>query len=517
MDPGVVPLLLFVLIGVGGVVILFGDDPMFAGRRGSIVMGCLAVAALLTPMQAAPFRSDVSIVHWSEFYHYLLATRYFREVGYSGLYDATVIADHEDAPAHWNGDALVRSLHTYEVVPRSSILPRGEAVKARFTPERWEAFKRDIAVFREALGAEWHASRFQQDHGYNGTPLVTLLLGTLSKAPLQTRTFVEAAAWADTLLMVATSLVVAWCVGPFEGAFLLFVWAVNPFNDFMIIGGAYLRYPHFVALVAMAFAWARGRFAAAGAALGIATGLRVYPLFLALGLLAQALISPERRTLFRRAARFLAACAAALVVVVLLTSYQPSPDGVNPWVPYVAKLQLHAQQLSYNVLSFQYLFFYGTDHNAAAVLQSWQDGRNLNWVTEASRAFAAHHGGYVIALLAAFAAIGVALRRGTPEMGLYAGLAAVFALQHLSHYDYFVLSIVPFLFPGCRRTILALFAFWMLACLLPFLPAAAAIIDFRFYLLSFLMTGWFAATFALRARRPTSAPEVPRAANAALL
>ena len=502
MIPGIVPLVLFVLIGAGGVVVLFRRDPLLAGRRGALVMAGLATAALLTPMQLAPFRSDISIVHWHEFYHYLLSARYFAEVGYTGLYDATVIADHEDDPEHWDGAHEVRSLATYALGPRSEVLARAEAIKARFAPARWEAFKRDVAVFRASLGADWRASRIQQDHGYNGTPVTTLLLGALARLPgLDTRTFVETFAWADTALMVATSLAVGWLVGPFEGALLLFVWAVNPFNDFQTIGGAYLRYPHFVALLAMALLWTRGRVAAAGGALALATGLRVYPLFLAVGLAAQGLLAPGRRERLPRIARFLAAFVVALLLLALLASFQPGPDGVNPWVSYRDKIGLHAQQISYNVLSFQYLFFYGESHNAAAIARSWQEGRNLNWVTEATRAFAAHRAGYVAALAVAFAALAVALRRGGSGEGFLAGLALVFGLTHPSHYDWFVLSLVPFLFPGCRRATLALFALFMAACLAIFLPAAAAIVDFRFYLLSLLMTAWFAATFALRARR----------------
>src|SRR5262245_47687069 len=150
---------------------------MFAGARGAWVMAALALAAVLAPMQMAPLRSDITIVHWSEFYHYLLNTRYFPEVGYTGLYDATVVADHEYDAAHWNGDLGVRSLSTYAIGPRSEVLARAEAIKAPFAAVRWEAFKRDVAVFRAALGADWRDSRIQQDHGYNGTPVTTLLLG----------------------------------------------------------------------------------------------------------------------------------------------------------------------------------------------------------------------------------------------------------------------------------------------------------------------------------------------------
>jgi len=499
LNPSVVYTTLFVLLGFAAILALFRDDPALRGRRYAAAMGLLALPALLAHMEFTPLRPGTGVVHWGEFYHYYLGTKYFGELGYAGLYDATVIADHEDDPAAWRADLPVRSLRTYENVTRGDVLERAYEIRSAFTDGRWQAFKRDVADFRAGSGAEWPTSHYQQDHGYNGSPLVTLVLGTLARQPfVDTATFVRAAAWFDIALMLAAAAALAYFAGAAPAALFFFLWAANPFNDYATIGGAYLRYLHLLPLLAMAIGHARRRYALAGAALALAIGLRIFPLYLALGVAAQNLLSPDRRDLLRRHVRFYAALAVALAVIVGATSFQASPDGRNPWLPYLEKLDLHAQRLTYNVLSLQYLFFYGPDHNAAAIVRSWQEGRDVNWITEANRAFAAHHTAWLGALAVVIAGLALYLRRTTPADGLFAGLALVFALLHLSHYDYCVLAIVPFLFPGRRDVLLALLVCWMAASISVFLPASATIVDFRFFLLSLLMTLWFAVTAALR-------------------
>ena len=501
VNPGIVYTTLFVLLGFAAILTWFRDDPTMHGRRYAVALGLLALPALLAHLQFAPLRPGVEVVHWGEFYHYYLNTKYFGELGYTGLYDATVIADHEDDPASWQPDLMVRSLRTYELGMRGEVLERAGTIRAAFAENRWQSFKRDVAVFRAAPGSEWRESRYQQDHGYNGSPLVTLILGTLARQPfVDTGTFVRAAAWFDVALVLLAATALVLLAGAESAALFLFLWAANPFNDYPTIGGAYLRYLHLFPLLAMAVGYARRRYALCGASLALAIGLRIFPLYLAVGLAAQNLLSPARRHLLRRHVRLYAALAVGLVIIIAATSFQVSPDGPNPWRPYLGKLDLHARQLSYNVVSLQYLFFYGPDHNAAAIVQSWQDGRNLNWVTEADRAFAAHRSAYLATLGLVFAALALYLRRTSPVDGLFAGLALVFATRHLSHYDYFILALVPFFFPGRRDVLIALLLFWMAASISLFLPGPANIVDVRFFVLSLLMALWFAITPVLRVR-----------------
>jgi hypothetical protein len=99
----------------------------------------------------------------------------------------------------------------------------------------------------------------------------------------------------------------------------------------------------------------------------------------------------------------------------------------------------------------------------------------------------------------------VLLRRGRPQDGLFAGLVLVFACFHLAHYDYAVLALVPFIFPERRDAFVAVTGLWIAIAAARFLPQAAAIADFRFYLLSALTALYFAIMLALRLRNPGAA------------
>jgi hypothetical protein len=503
VTPGLVPLLRFVLLGIAAILVTFRDDPALRGRRFGVLLAFLALPAILVHMELAPLRPGVTLVHWSEFYHYYLGTKYFAELGYGGLYDATVIADHEDDPGSWQPGLPVRSLATYALGTRGEVLERADAIRAAFTPERWGAFRADASVFRASAPEDWRNGTYQQDHGYNGTPLVTLILGTIARQGLlDTQDFVRLAAWFDPALVILAAVALGLVAGLEWGALFLFLWAANPFNDYIMIGRSYLRYLHLFALMALAVAHHRRRKALAGTALAAATCLRIFPALAYCGALAQNVLSPGRRALLREQRRFHAAFLLALLLLLLVSGFQASPDGRNPWIAHVEKLGLHARQLSYNVISLQYLFFYGSDHNAAAILRAFQEGRSLNWVTEAGKALEAHGTPYRFTLLALCAALALLLRRGTQADGYFAGLAMTFAALHLSHYDYFVLAVVPFLFPGRRDVLVALILFWMAATLSIFLPAAAASLDTPYFILSLLTALWFAVTLGLRAFRP---------------
>jgi hypothetical protein len=495
-----------VLPGVFLVLAFLRSRVGFVGRRFTALLGVLAALALVGHIDYQPFEP---IHHW-EFYHYYVTTKYFPELGYSGLYDATVVADHEDDPAAYNPELTVRSLQTYETVTRGSIMERAEAIRSRFTPERWAAFKRDIAYFRQAAPERWRASQIQQDHGYNGSPLVTAILGTLARQPfLPTHSFIAAAAWLDIALVILAAGLAARFMGVEEALLFLFLWAVNPFNDYGVIGGAYLRVAHLIALFLALIAFRRARLASSGVLFAVATLLRAFPAFLAAGLAAHDLLHPDRRSLVRRHARFYMSLGAALFVLVAATSLQGSPDGRNAWGAFADKLALHGDKLSPNVLSLRYLFFYSDEHNAAALVRLWQEGRPRNWVVESRKTFDARLPYYVAVVAASLAALALVVRRGSPADGIFAGLIVVYAWYHLSHYDFSVLALLPFLFPGSRAQLTALLVFWMAAAAWCLTPPAEAIADLKFLVLSSLMGVYFAVALALRYREGALGPQPP--------
>jgi len=454
--------------------------------------------------------------HIHEFYHYYVNTRYFPELGYSSLYDATVVADYEDDPAAFDlPEVGVRSLLTCEVGPRHAVLDRAETIRSPFSQERWAEFKSDIGFFRETDGILWRMGDSLRDHGYNGSPLVTAILGGLARQPfLPTPTFIRIARWFDVLLVIAaTALICAW-FGAEPGLLFLFFWAVNPLNDHAYIGGAYLRYLDLFALLAGLLFYRRGRFVASGIMFAVASLLRGYPVLLLAGLLAQNLSSRDRRTLLRRHAPLFAAAAAAALVLVAGTSLIRSHEGRNPWAGFAHKLSLHGERISPNVVSLRYLFFYSEAHNVREITRSLEQGRRVDWVVEADRTFAANRALYLTTMAVLAAVLLVLLRRGRPEGGLFAGLVVIFAWLHLAHYYYSMLALVPFIYPRRREGATPVALLWICVAAVLVIPWASEGLDFRFCLLSGLLTLYFTAVIALRVHDPGVTTRLPGSTDA---
>src|SRR4029077_10405085 len=90
--------------------------------------------------------------HWLhkwELFHYDLGSKYFPELGYDGLYAASVAAQRTTS------DSLLqphlRDLRTNEIVPTLSLLDQLKDVLARFTPHRFHQFEADHRVFLDTV------------------------------------------------------------------------------------------------------------------------------------------------------------------------------------------------------------------------------------------------------------------------------------------------------------------------------------------------------------------------------
>src|SRR5262245_46439524 len=110
--------------------------------------------------------------HWEQFHHFL-GSRYFAELGYDGLYAAS-LGDHADHAAEGWVPKYTRDLRSNQITPSIELVPQMREVFARFTPERWASFSRDHAFF-----LEWDSfgdlTRFRTDHGYNASPTWTFV------------------------------------------------------------------------------------------------------------------------------------------------------------------------------------------------------------------------------------------------------------------------------------------------------------------------------------------------------
>ena len=121
--------------------------------------------------------------HRHDQYHYYFGAKYFRELGYDGLYKCTVIAEDEIGRVTdtWEGkpftldmsaevrakDKKIRNLGGDNLLmPASIALEHPDECKSHFAPARWDQFKRDVRYFRWAtIDGKDYWDGMQKDHG----------------------------------------------------------------------------------------------------------------------------------------------------------------------------------------------------------------------------------------------------------------------------------------------------------------------------------------------------------------
>ena len=301
------------------------------------VLGVLAAAAVLVYLNLFSFHRYGRFVHQHDVAHYYLGSKYFAELGYGRLYDAALQAE---AELHGNYFRSVeaRDLQTGEVVGIGALLGRGAADEAAFSAERWRSFQRDVDLFRERNGAQY--GLFLLDHGFNPTPVWAAIGGALAnRVPAGSASGILLLALIDPLLLLSVGVLVgrtfswrtAWL------ATILFSLAFGA--TFAWTGGAFLRHLWFAATVTSLCLMHRERPGAAGAALGLAAMLRIFPGLLLWGWVWRAAGARRSdRAAASEAARFVlgfAVAAALLLAATVLTS-----RGWHSWLEFAANLRV---------------------------------------------------------------------------------------------------------------------------------------------------------------------------------
>jgi hypothetical protein len=475
--------------------------------RALVVAGLVAYVGLVRVHGSV---GRVHIHHW-DVYHYYVGAKYYAELGQTRLYEATVVADFEDDRAGFRPRATIRDLSDTEgEVTRRSVVARRGGVKRGFSPQRWRDFKSDIAYFRAVEPERWRSSEIQRDHGYNGTPLTTALLGALARlAGEDPARFLAAVVWADLVLIVLVGVWIARRLGATAGCVFLLCWLLDPLNDYEFTGGAFLRYNYFIALALGIALHREGRPIGTGVCLGLAALFRIFPVFFLLALLACDVISSQRRRRLVEHARVFAAAAATIVVVAAGTSFLATPSDDNPWVEQLQSIGSRNAFHAPNGISLRFPFLYSEAHNVNAAIEAARQGEELDWLAETTRTFERRLPWYA-ASLAALAGLTLLFARRAVGAEVFAvGLAGLFGVLILSHYYYCMLALVGLMFREDTRVLAGLVAGFAVLSLSSWLPPMSEVVDLRFAVqsvevglgLALLLAGWGVAGRRLSAER----------------
>ena len=111
-------------------------------------------------------------VHTNDLRVYQPFAKYFKELQYDGVYEASMLAYAEErrgGSLESLGMQEVRGLNDHRVHRVRDLTDDIRQVRARFSDERWAEFKQDMKFFMDVMGPEYLSTL--TDHGANATPV----------------------------------------------------------------------------------------------------------------------------------------------------------------------------------------------------------------------------------------------------------------------------------------------------------------------------------------------------------
>ncbi len=363
-------------------------------------------------------------IHTWDSYHYVIGAKYFPELRYDGLYECTIVADGEAGLGPRIADEPVTDLRTNVMILTEQVLAHPDTCRSRFTTERWSEFVRDVAFFRDRVGIKRWAS-IRRDHGFNASPVWMLVGRTLAELGPATLPFVTALCLID-LLLIALGFVGA--IGAFgwrAAAVAVIVFCTSYPADFTWTGGSFLRYDWFALSLLSLSAARAGRHRLAGAALGWAAALRLFPVLLAIGpLIVLARVRLVEGRWDSRALRFLAgAVGAGLALSAAAVAHDGGLDSHRQFV--VNTLKHNATPLS-NHMGLPTLLAFTPSGVATRMIDDDSLDPWAPWRAKRAENLSRLRPFHVAAILASIVLIGLALRRGArDEIWIALGLATL--------------------------------------------------------------------------------------------
>jgi hypothetical protein len=273
-----------------------------------------------------------------EHFHHELSSKYFAELGFDGLYAASLAVQQQSQPERPVGP-WIRDLRTNRLVDPKVEAARAREVAEGFAPERWSAFVADHRYYLDETTPE-ELNGFREDHGCNPTPAWTFVARLFSaRLPASTATTIFLASLDVVLLGVAFAVVFR-TYGLRVASLCIAILGLGCGWSHMYIG-AFLRADWLAAVVVAICMLERGRPTLAGALLGYAAAVRVFPALLLGGpalLAIRDVLRGERPVWAVR-------LGAGLVLVMLLGAVAGSstPRGVDAWRESLRDLRGHRE------------------------------------------------------------------------------------------------------------------------------------------------------------------------------
>lgn len=408
------------------------------GQAGTL-LSLAAVVAVAAYVNFGGFHGAGLVHHWEQF-HYFLGSKYFHELGYDGLYAASLAAESEitGAPPR---QRHVRDLRDNEVVPRISVMTHSREVRQRFEPDRWQAFRADVAYFLESNRYDY-LSRIRLDHGYNPTPTWTFTASLFTRWPAASDRALSALALLDPLLLALMFGAIFRAFGSRVGCLSLIVFGLGYPWRFDWVGGAILRWDWLAAVGGAVVAVRSRRHGLAGALVAYAVMVRVFPGGFLVG---PAIVAVRQALAERRLPRWFLRLSGGFVlgVVLCLAAGTLAGRGAASWTEFAANLDKHHGTWLTNNVGLANVLLYDLDTMRRVDVDWSLPEPWLRWQAKMDRLEDERGGLILVAGGLLLAVVAAAAWRMAPHEAAVLGVAVAFSAVLLTCYYWAMLCLLP--------------------------------------------------------------------------
>jgi len=485
----------------------------------------LAVTLLISSLTYVNFFSFhfPNFHHAWDTFHYYAGAKYFKELGYSRLYECIAVADYQ--VPHLKRRVELRkitNLRTNALETTEDILAHPERCTKHFSPARWRSWTQDIAYFRAKESPKrWDDT--STDHGYNATPVWNIAGSLLANSAPASDSQIFLLNLIDPAYYVAMIAIIWWAFGWRVAAVGLAVFATYFPSRYYWTGGAFLRWDWIFYTVGAICLLRKERPLLAGVFLGYATLLRVFPGFVFVGpLIAWVTHLWQSRSLWplsdisKRYVRLFSG--AALAVALLVPISLATSHGVQTYEEFVANSVKHKETPLTNYMGWRTVVAYRPSEVGRLMKNRNVTDPWAKWKQARLDAYKAAKPIYLAGILGFLILIYLAVRKRTEHAWMAAafGVALIPMTVELTCYYYaFIigLALLSEKQESVGRLLLLLCAASQFISLHP-LPGMSGWIDEQYTLISALTVGCFALVVAwfgpLQERDPLGMEPLPQ-------
>jgi hypothetical protein len=387
-------------------------------RQRKVVTWILLGLAALSVGNFYNFKS-VQIHDWEQF-HFYLGSKYLNEVRYDRIYEAAILAATDDGYLR-DRRVTFREPMTFRMYRMPLPKAREVATRGRFTPERWQEFRRDVrSIFHTA---------YLNDHGNTGSPSWAMAAGLVTRSLPYNRASARVFANLDTLALLILFVTVWRTFGARAMALTMMVGLSVPLV-YARLGGSILRMDWLCTLGMSVCFFEKRHFRTAGMLRGYAVSAKVLAGVMVLPFGIRFVVRTIRdRTIDRDHLRYVLFSVMGLgLFVVLSVAYF---GDIELWQDYLRRLATTFQEnYYYNQHSFRDLFLQAV-HRPESV---WHPLPEVVASADRSIVIDDVRGRFVAAQIVLLAALGFVAVRNPVRVAFALGPLAVFVVLVTNRY-----------------------------------------------------------------------------------